>query len=93
LTEPANPAAKTPMMSFRRSQKNKPRLEPEAATRQGEITRLAFLTLGREAAIAFLNTDNSELGGRPLDLATADTAGFARTSAELTRLSAEPGEA
>jgi hypothetical protein len=57
------------MMNFRRSKA--PRLDPDKAKRQGEITRLAFLVLGREGAMAFLNSDNADLGARPLDLAIA----------------------
>jgi hypothetical protein len=77
-------------MHFRKA--NGPRLEPGQARRQGEITRLAFLLLGREAAIAFLNTANAELAGRPLDLATASDDGRNRVEAAIGRLAyAEPG--
>ena len=72
------------MMRFRRS--SAPRLEPEQARRQGEITRLAFLLMGRDAAIAFLNSDNAELSGRPLDLATASDEGRNRVEAVIGRL-------
>lgn len=71
-------------MRFRRA--NTPRLEPEGARRQGDITRLAFHLLGRDGAIAFLNNDNAELGGRPLDLATASVEGFASVDAALGRM-------
>lgn len=81
------------MMNFRSSQKSRPRLAADAASRQGEIARLAFQLLGREAAMAFLNNDNAQLGARPLDLATADADGFARTSAELTRHAAQVRDA
>lgn len=71
-----------------------PRLEPGQARRQGEITRLAFQILGREAAIAFLNTTNAELRGRPLDLATASDEGRNRVEAAIGRLAyADPREA
>ena len=80
------------MMRFRRS--SAPRLEPEQARRQGEITQLAFLLMGRDAAIAFLNTDNAELHGRPLDLATASDEGRNRVEAVIGRLTyAAPGAA
>ena len=72
------------MMRFRRS--SAPRLEPEQARRQGEITQLAFLLMGRDAAIAFLNSDNAELSGRPLDLATASDEGRNSVESELGRL-------
>lgn len=78
------------MMRFRRS--NAPRLAPDKAKRQGDITRLAFLLLGREAAIAFLNTAHTGLGGRPLDLATDSDAGRNSVEAEIGRLVyASPG--
>lgn len=58
----------------------------DQAARQGAITSLAFLVLGRERAIAFLNADNAVLGGRPLALATASEAGRASVEAELGRM-------
>ena len=69
--------------------KRRPKTVPiprDQAARQGEITRLAFLLLGRERAIAFLNTDHPALGGRPLALATATPAGHASVEAELGRM-------
>ena len=72
------------MVRFRKT--NAQRLAPDLAKRQGEITQLAFLLLGREAAIAFLNTDHTGLGGRPLDLATASDAGRNSVEAEIGRL-------
>lgn len=56
------------------------------AARQGAITQLAFLLLGREAAIAFLNTPHIGLGGRPLDLATASDEGRNSVEAEIGRM-------
>jgi uncharacterized protein (DUF2384 family) len=76
--------ARRGMMRFRRT--NAQRLAPDLAKRQGEITQLAFLLLGREAAIAFLNTDHAGLGGRPLDLATASDEGRNSVEAEIGRL-------
>lgn len=64
-----------------------PAIPREQAVRQGEITRLAFQLLGREAAIAFLNTDHPALGGRPLALATESAEGHAAVEAELGRMS------
>jgi uncharacterized protein (DUF2384 family) len=72
------------MMRFRKA--NAQRLAPDHAKRQGEITQLAFLLLGREAAIAFLNSAHDGLGGRPLDLATASDAGRNSVEAEIGRL-------
>jgi hypothetical protein len=56
------------------------------AVRQGAITRLAFQILGRDRAIAFLNTDNPLLGGRPIALATESSSGCLHVEAELGRL-------
>ena len=58
----------------------------DQAARQGAITSLAFLVLGRERAIAFLNADHAALGGRPLALATESAAGHASVEAELGRM-------
>jgi hypothetical protein len=75
------------MMRFRRKD-NGPRLAPDSLRRQGEIARLAFQLLGREEAIAFLNSDNPGLGGQPLQLATASAEGTAQVETELARLAA-----
>lgn len=84
--------ARKGMMRFRKTQTQ--RMAPDDARRQGEITRLAFLLLGRETAIAFLNTAHDGLGGRPLDLATASDAGRNSVEAEIGRLAyAAPGDA
>lgn len=72
------------MMRFRRA--NAQRLPPADARRQGEITQLAFLLLGRDAAIEFLNTAHAGLGARPLDLAIASDEGRNSVEAELGRL-------
>lgn len=71
-------------MRFRRSTAE--RLAPASARRQGDITTLAFVLLGRDPAIAFLNGDNAALGARPLDLAIASDAGCAEVEAELRRM-------
>ncbi|MGE4324275.1 MAG: antitoxin Xre/MbcA/ParS toxin-binding domain-containing protein [Sphingobium sp.] len=59
-----------------RSRSAGPRLSPSEADRQGRISTLAFTILGREEAIAFLNTPNDELGGRPLDVAIRNDEGL-----------------
>ena len=59
-------------------------MAPDAARRQGNISQLAFLLLGgRDPAIAFLNAENGELGGRPLALATASAEGYAQVAAAV----------
>ena len=66
-----------------KSRFNAPRLTPEEAERQGRISRLAFARLGREGAIAFLNTHDDTLGGRPIDLAVQGVEGAAAVEAAL----------
>lgn len=91
MRDPVKPnAPKRGTMRFRWS--NSSRLEPDSARRQGEITRLAFHLLGRDGAIDFLNSDHTELGARPLDLATAGAAGCAIVEAALGRLVFHPTE-
>lgn len=54
------------------------RLAPEAAARQGQVTSMALQAFGdRHRVIAFLNTHDDSLGGRPLDLAIAGASGLA----------------
>lgn len=53
------------------------RLTPDAAERQGKAATLAWKVLGnRDDAVAFLNTHDDTLGGRPIDLAVASAAGL-----------------
>ena len=75
----------SPANHWKRRPKSTP-IPRDHAARQGEITRLAFLLLGRERAIEFLNTDHAELGGRPLALATESASGHASVEAELARM-------
>lgn len=61
------------------------------ARRQGDISQLAYLLMGgRDAAIAFLNADNQELGGRPIALATASAEGYERVSAAIRAWDCRP---
>lgn len=47
------------------------------ARRQGDICQLAYAVMGgRDSAVAFLNAENIELGGRPLAVATASAEGY-----------------
>jgi uncharacterized protein (DUF2384 family) len=75
----------TPATYWRRRVRSKPMPHDQAA-RQGDISRLAFEALGKERAMAFLNTDNPFLGGRPLALAIKSDAGRLEVEAELVRL-------
>lgn len=67
---------------FRRS--NSPKLAVDAASRQGQVTKLALEKLGgKDAAIAYLNLESDRLGGRPLDLATASAEGLKKVEHDL----------
>jgi uncharacterized protein (DUF2384 family) len=68
-----------------RFRKPTPKISPEAAARQGEVTTLAFKVLGRDAAIAFLNTAHPELASRPIDLVVESDEGAARVTAEIEK--------
>lgn len=70
---------------WRRRSRRTPMAGEEAA-RQGAISKLAFLLLGREQAISFLNTNHDGLGGRPLAVATSSPSGLADVEAELSRM-------
>ena len=66
-------------------------LPHDEARRQGNISSLAYLTMGgRDPAMAFLNAENSALGGRPLALATASAEGYARVAAAIHAWSPGP---
>ncbi|WP_404713526.1 antitoxin Xre/MbcA/ParS toxin-binding domain-containing protein [Sphingomonas sp. MMS24-J13] len=69
-----------------------PRLSAEEAARQGRVSQLAFSALRQpQAVIAFLNTHNDALGGRPIDLAVASAAGLLSVEQALAAL--PPSEA
>jgi hypothetical protein len=61
-------------------------LSPDAQEREGRITMRAFVALGRENALAFLNAPDAELGGRPLAIATASVEGERRVDHAIDRL-------
>ncbi|AMK20090.1 MULTISPECIES: hypothetical protein [Sphingobium] len=63
------------------------RISPDQARRQGLITHLAFVLMGHTEAIRFLNTHNDSLGARPLDLAIADSVGYATVESAIKLLS------
>ena len=66
-----------------------PRLAPDQAERQGRVSRLAFERLRQPATvIAFLNTHDNRLGGRPIDLAIASPEGLLSVEHALAALPA-----
>lgn len=64
-------------------------LAKDEARRQGLITNLAFTALGgTQEALRFLNGQNVELNGRPLDIAMATPEGYLKVEAEIKALAA-----
>lgn len=87
--DPAIAPAKTRSNSFFRPKRTP--LPRDDARRQGNISSLAFLTMGgRDPAMAFLNDENPALGGRPLAVATASAEGYARVADAIRAWSPEP---
>lgn len=67
------------------------RFTPHQAQRQNDLIRSAWLSFGtKEAVIAFLNTTNEEIGGRPLTLALGSDDGL-RSAQRLLEGYVEPG--
>ena len=84
------PSAEKPEVKRFRKRHVTPQLAPDAAERQGRAAKLAWDRFGESAAaVAFLNTHDEALGGRPIDLAIASPAGLAALERALT---AEGGE-
>ena len=71
---PIDPNHRSKRRSFQKSQG--PRLPPDGVERQSRVTLHAWNMLGPDGAIAFLNSFDDGLGGRPLDLAVASEAGL-----------------
>jgi hypothetical protein len=63
-------------------------LSRDSIQRQGHVTHLAFNLLGREPALVFLNSHDSGLGARPLDLAAASKEGCVAVQDEVERMAA-----
>lgn len=60
------------------------RLAPDAAARQGKAATLAWERFRENAAvIAYLNTHDDALGGRPIDLAVASEEGLRAVKQDL----------
>jgi hypothetical protein len=75
MTTPIATENKPRRLNFRPASRSRP-IHPDQARRQGEIANLAFLHLGgRERALAFLNTYDTALEGRPIDIAVASQDG------------------
>ena len=65
---------------------NAPRLDPEAAARQGKLANIAFEKFKDFAKVKdFMNTHDDTLGGRPIDLAVASAEGLAAVQLFLAK--------
>ncbi|WP_227698697.1 antitoxin Xre/MbcA/ParS toxin-binding domain-containing protein [Sphingomonas hengshuiensis] len=65
------------------------RLTPDAAQRQGKAATLAWEAFrDRDKVVAFLNTHDDTLGGRPIDLVVESAEGFDRVVQALDAHSA-----
>jgi len=80
---PASPEAEW------RRRKPKTRIDKDVAQRQGSLSTIAFLTLGKEGALAFLNTDNREVGGKPIEIGSNSAEGAARVREVLRGMGAD----
>lgn len=69
------------------------RLAPDVVQRQGQITAYAFLALGRDRALGFMNVGDTSLGGRPLDVAMASVEGQRKVEALIDMLAIDPAGA
>lgn len=67
-----------------------PKLDGDSARRQGRIATHAFVALGREGAMAYLNTHCPALGGVPLEIATRSAEGEAKVVEAIDRRVATP---
>jgi photosystem II stability/assembly factor-like uncharacterized protein len=66
-----------------RTAATKSKLSADEANRQGRVVRIAFELMGRDASRVFLNEADDELGGRPLDVATASADGMQAVEAAI----------
>lgn len=89
MTAPLGPTNTKPrQLNFRPRRRSRP-FPPDQARRQGEVANLAFLHLGgRERAMAFLNNYDTDLEGRPLEIAVASQEGCWRVRRAIMRLAA-----
>ena len=87
--ERADSIGEPPRTQRFRSRFKGPRLEADAADRQGRVARLAWASFGdRDGAISFLNEHHEGLGGRPIELAVASEAGCAAVERVLAERAA-----
>ncbi|MHA6721481.1 hypothetical protein [Sphingomonas sp. RS2018] len=76
---------RAPLKRFRNAHRA-PRTQPDAVARQAKLSLAAIRGFDtRENALEFLHAECAELGGRPIDVASADEAGL---TAAIERLNA-----
>lgn len=81
------PAPKRPF--FRKASVSTP-LSRSALERQGRVCTAAFSAMGRDAAVAYLNTPDQLTTQRPLDLAAAGVEGEAAVMVAIGAYRAVP---
>ena len=87
--EPARSELEKPQTKRFRRRFDAVRLSPDQATRQGEAATAAWIAFkDRDAMVAFLNTHDDDLGGRPIDLAVESVEGLATVKQALAARSA-----
>ncbi|HEX8384036.1 MAG TPA: antitoxin Xre/MbcA/ParS toxin-binding domain-containing protein [Sphingomonas sp.] len=85
-------ANKKPEFKRFRSKFNAVKLTPDQANRQGQVARSAWTALGdRDAVMAFLNTHDDALGGRPLDIAVSSAEGLTAVERAMAERAARQG--
>ena len=90
MTDEPEPSEKKPHTKPFRRRYNTVPLDPGAAERQGRAAKLAWERFGESAAaVAFLNTHDDALGGRPIDIAVASPAGLAALERALAARTSE----
>ena len=83
MTEAGDEGRTGGMMMFKKT-RNKVKMDPASARRQGDIVGVAMATLGdTKAVMAFLNGNHADLGARPLEVATESQAGFEKVRSLL----------
>lgn len=92
VDRPADSKAGPWTKRFRKSAPSS-RPAPEQLRRQNSVLQCAWRSLGTASpVIAFLNTHNEELGGRPLHLALESDEGLLRVEGLLGEIALEASE-
>lgn len=88
VSMPANDAGGGAQRTRFRRMSGRVRMPDDHGRRQGAIVNLALVAFRcKDAALAFLNTHDDTLGGRPLEIATTSADGFSSVSSRIAALS------